>query len=172
MSDYDRINKGDFVFGIGIILSELLTDSKIMKDDESIYMYVKNTDDDEVYYSKGIEELQTICKNEGFCFVAARHFIPLDNKNGEFRTLDNDNFILISNIDYKNENEDYYNSIKYLTKKLAKILKYFNLDDKVERFNYYLYFSEKVIINEKGKRLFTIVVEDEWTHNERLKYGD
>lgn len=172
MNDHERIDNGDFLFGIGIAVSEILSDYLESKQvSENDVGTISTIDDgEEVTYDGQLAEIQTICKNEGFQFIATKYFFPLNRRSKDYSVWNNNEYILIKNIDYDDDSEEQSNDLIASISRFKQINDYFKLDEGLGRMNFYLYFPENILIDNDGNGLCEIIVENQWEHHE--KYGE
>ena len=172
MDENERIEKDDFLFGIGVAISEIVAnyiENQKLEDNQVVIMSHVG-DGKKTKYDKDIEELRVICENEGFCLVATKYFMPISDLTGKYGSWTNDEIVLMRAIDYEDTDKDETEAIEASVRRFREILNYFKLDDKIERLNYYLYFPEKIIIDENGNGICDFTIESEWEHEE--KYGE
>jgi hypothetical protein len=170
LNDQERIQNDDYLFGLGIGISEVLSDylaEQKMEDDQVTSIVVNG---EENTYDGILEEIRMICKNEGLDFVATKYFIPLDSECEHYSSYTNDEFILIKNIDPENDSEEQGEMLFNIVGQFKKLHDYFNLDGGAERISYFMYFPENILIDNEGRGLCEVVIESEWEHKE--KYGE
>lgn len=173
MKDCKRIENGDFLFGIGLTISEILCNylKEQQIEDNDVATITLLEDDEEVNYDGTLEEIRNICKNEGFYFVATKYFTPITENMSEHYSAWNDHeFIIMKHIDIDDEqSQSIYRSID----QFKKLHDYFQLDGSIERINYHFYFPENILIDNDGNGLCKVTIESEWDHNERYgEHGD
>lgn len=170
--DHNKIKDGSFLFGIGLTVSEILSDylESQQTSENDVGTITVIDEGEEVSYDGQLAEIQTICKNEGFQLIATKYFIPINKISEDYSVWNHNEFMIIKNIDYENDTEDQEESLKQSFSKFKSLHDYFELDGGVERMNYYLYFPENILIDSDGKGLCKIVVENRWEHRER--YGE
>jgi len=104
LEDHQRIESEEFIFGIGIAISEVLIEyykKNTDTDDKSVITLSLLKEDEKAEFDGCLEELRVMCKNEGFALIATKYFIPLerDKEDQTYRTWTNDEFILIKDVD-------------------------------------------------------------------------
>lgn len=174
MKDSEGIERDDFLFGIGITISEVIYNylEKISDNENDIINICElEEDESEPSYEEEIEDLRNICKNEEFSLISTKYFFPIAGETKHYSVFENDEFILIKDVNFdKHDDKEQQKEISGSLIKFKNILKYFKLDNYMGRLNYYFYFPERVIINSHGKGLCDIKVESEWEHYEN--YGE
>ncbi len=176
MKDSERVESGDYKFGLGIAISEIVHNywNKQNIDESKMLTLTSLEDDEEVSYDGDLEELRVICENEGFSFVATKYFIPIDSTSETCSSWNNDEFILLVEINPDEDDADgeHTEHLKECIKKFKHLQDYFELDSGIKRLNYYFYFPENVIINEEGHGCAKFTFETEWEHRERFGEHD
>lgn len=172
MEDHERLKEGDFLFGIGLAISEILSDylesKQISDNDVGTITFIDK--DKETNYDGQLLEIQTMCKNEGFQLVATKYFIPLNKVSDNYSIWTNNEFMIVKNIDYEHDSEEQKEDLTKSIGRFRQIHDYFELDESKDRLNYYLYFPENILIDSDGNGLCEVIVENQWEHKE--KYGE
>lgn len=168
MSNKDRIENGDYLFGIGLAVSDFF-DEDFFEDtngEKDMVVMQKLQKGEEADYSGKMQEMSTICKNEGFILTCSK-FYCLFNEIYDFKYYDlkRNEIILIKDLDLSDDAPDIVDS-KQIGITFRNLAKYFDLE--IKELFFFFYFPEHVIINEDGEILVSIRTNTEWEHYEEF----
>ena len=167
MDEMERIKSGDHLFGIGLLITDYLSDELFNGEKYNNIIIKPLKEDEEADYGEKMEEIRVICENEEFILTCSKHYLPYSKRNNErFFAFDDEEMVLVKEIDLSDDAPDLEDSVK-LGKTFKDISKY--LDLPIKELCFFFYFPEKIMID-KGVPYVSIVHQSEWEHKE--EFGD
>jgi len=169
MDNNERIETGDYLFGVGLVITDIFDEQLFNEQDNVTILPLK--EDEEIEYDGKLEEIRVICQNEEFTMALSKYYIPFKDRLDEtYWELDHDEIILVKELDItddfsKNE-EDITNSFLKLGETFKHLQKY--LQSSIDRLFFFFYFPENIIIDNDGEPLVSFKHENEWEHRENF----
>ena len=164
MDDQERIDNGNFKLGFGLVISDLFKEEMSENKDLILIPLVKK---EIIKYEGKLKEIQIICKNEKLVFTCSRYMISNNDRNKKNHTiLDEMKLILVKEMDYMDDAPNKKESLK-IGQTFKKLRDYLQVEAKC--LNFFLYFPEKIIIDNDGEGLAKIVKPSELKYLEKFK---
>jgi len=165
MNNQKHFENNNFKLGFGLIISDLFKEEMAENKD---LIFVPLIEKEVVKYEGKLKEIQIICKNENLVFACSKYMISYKNMNKKnYTVLDEMKLILVKEIDYM---DDAPNKKEALTigQTFKKLRDYLQVE--TEHLDFFLYFPEKIIIDDDGEGLARIVEPSEREYLE--KFGE
>lgn len=165
MNDMERIKEGDHLLGIGLLITDYLSDELYAGEKYNDIIIKPLEEDEEADYGKRMEEIRVICENEEFILTCSKYYFPFNKKDdGRFFTFEDEEIVLVKELDLADKAPNLKDAAK-LGKTFKDISKY--LDLPIKELCFFFYFPEKIIID-KGVPYVSIVQQSEWEHKEEF----
>ena len=164
MDNNERIKNGDFLFGLGIVVSDIL-EKEIFNNEKKAILIPLKEGEETVEYEGKLEELRIICENEQFVLATSSAYFSYKNRfKEEYVSIEHNEVVLLKEIDVESESPTIEESLQ-IGKTIKRIKDY--LQTPINELFFFFYFPENIIID-KGKACASIISQTEWEHKEQF----